>query len=150
MFVNPLPCPCIYLQIDEKQRSWLDLEIKWWLWLKYMDDFFFIWTEVEDKLAGFLNCLNSFHPNLEFLCENSKPSVNFLDLNVTNFSRLSPCSTFLVSIVNDKLETDLYYQPTDCYQFHHFNSAHLFHNKKLIVYSQGSRIKRLCSSSLIF
>ena len=55
-----------------------------------------------------------------------------------------------VSIVDNKLETDLFCKPTDCHQFLHFNSAHPFHNKKSIVYSQGLRIKRLCSSPLTF
>ena len=35
-------------------------------------------------------------------------------------------------------------------QFLEFNSAHPTHIKKSIVYSQGLRIKRLCSSSLAF
>ena len=55
-----------------------------------------------------------------------------------------------VSIVDNKIETDLYCKPTDCHQFLHFNSAHPFHNKKSIVYSQGLRIKRLCSSPVAF
>ena len=55
-----------------------------------------------------------------------------------------------VSIVDNKIETDLYCKPTDCHQFLHFNSAHPFHDKKSIVYSQGLRIKRLCSSPVAF
>ena len=54
------------------------------------------------------------------------------------------------SIVDNKLETDLFCKPTDCHQFLGFNSAHPFHSKKSIVYSQGLRIKRLCSSPLTF
>ena len=44
----------------------------------------------------------------------------------------------------------MYCKPTECHQFLHFNFAHPFHNKNSIVYSQGLRIKRLCSSPLIF
>ena len=55
-----------------------------------------------------------------------------------------------VSIIDNKIETDLYCKPTDCHQFLHFNSAHPFHNKKSIVYSQGLRIKILCSSPVAF
>ena len=29
-------------------------------------DIFFIWTESKNKLEGFLQCLNTFHPNLKF------------------------------------------------------------------------------------
>ena len=125
-FVPPYAC----LFMDKIENDFFDSEIvKPWLWLRYIDDILFIWTEGEDKL---LNCLKNFHPNLKFTHEKSKSSVNFLDVSV--------------SIVDNKLETDLFCKPTDCDQFLHFNSAHPFRNKKSIVYSQGLRIKRLYSS----
>ena len=104
--------------------------------VKIIDDIFFIWTKGEDKLEGFLNRLINFHPNLKFTHEKSKSLVNFFDVSV--------------SIVDNKLETDLFCKPMDCHQLLHFNSAHPFHNKKSIVCSQGLCIKRLCSSPLTF
>ena len=84
------------------ENDFLDSEIvKPWLWLRYIDDIFFIWTEGEDKLEGFLNHLNNFYPNLKFTLEKSKSSFNFLDVSV--------------SIVDNKLETDLFCKPTDCH-----------------------------------
>ena len=74
-------------------------------------------SEGEDKRHGFPNRLNHFHPNLRMKNRNVS-----------------------VSIVYNKLETDLFCKPTDCHQFLHLNSAHPFHDKKLIVYSQ-----RFCS-----
>ena len=66
--------------MDRIENGSLDSEIvKSWLWLRYIDDIFFIWTEGEDKLEGFLNRLNNFHPNLKFTLEKSKSSVNFLE-----------------------------------------------------------------------
>ena len=50
--------------------------------------------------------------------------------------------------VNGK--TDLYSEPTDCHQFVEFNSALPIHIKKSIVYNQGLRIERLCSSLYAF
>ena len=129
------PYGCLFM--DRVENEFLDSElVKPRLWLRYIDDVFFIWTESEEKLKGFLNRLNDFHPNLKFTHEKSKSSVSFLDVSV--------------SIVDNKIETDLYCKPTDCHQFLHFNSAHPFHNKKSIVYSQGLRIKRLCSSPVAF
>ena len=129
------PYACLFM--DWVENEFLDSElVKPWLWLRYIDDVFFIWTESKEKLEGFLNRLNDFHPNLKFTHEKSKSSVNFLDVSV--------------SIVDNKIETDLHCKPTDCHQFLHFNSAHPFHNKKSIVYSQGLRIKRLCSSPVAF
>ena len=129
------PYACLFM--DRKENDFLDSEIvKPWLWLRYIDDIFFIWTEGEDKLEGFLNHVNNFYPNLKFMLEKSKSSFNFLDVSV--------------SIVDNKLKTDLFCKPTDCHQFLHFNSAHPFHNKKSFVYCQGLLIKRLCSSPLTF
>ena len=102
--------------MDRVENKFLDSEIvKPWLWLGYMDDIFFIWAEGEDKLEGFLNRLNNFQPNLKLTHEKSKPSVNFLNVSV--------------SIADNKHDTDLFFKPTECHQFLHFNSVHLFHNK---------------------
>ena len=117
-FAPPYTC----LIMDRIENEFLYSEIvKPWLWLRHIDDIFFIWTEGEDKLEGFLNRLNNFHPNLKFTHGESKSSLNFLDVSV--------------SIVDNKFETDLFCKPTDCHQFLHFNSAHPFHNKKSIAYS---------------
>ena len=102
------------------------------VWLRYIDDIFFISNESEEKLDEFLENLNNFHPNLKFTCGKFKNSVNFLDVKV--------------SLIYQHLETDLYCKPTDCHQFLDFSSAHLIHIKKSIVFSQGLRIKRLLPS----
>ena len=80
--------------------------------------------------------LYAFHPNSKFTHDKSKVSINFLDVTV--------------SINGEEFETDLYCKPTDCHRFLEFSSAHPIHNKKLIVYSQGVRTKRLCSKNDTF
>ena len=76
------PYACLFM--DRIENVFLDSEIvKSWLWLRYIDDKFYIWTDGEDKLEGFLNRLNNFHPNLKFTYQNSKSSVNFLHVSVT-------------------------------------------------------------------
>ena len=82
-------------------------------------------------MDSFLERLNTFHPDIKFTHERSKTEINFLDLTVRK--------------AGDRLITDLYCKPTDCPQYLAFNSAHPFHCKKSIVYSQGLRVKRLCS-----
>ena len=70
--------------LDRIENDFLDSEnVKPWLWLRYITDIFFIWTEGEDKLEGFLNRLSNFHPNLKFTHQKSKFSVNFLDVSVS-------------------------------------------------------------------
>ena len=106
------------------------------LWLKYIDNVFFIWTESEEKLEEFLENLKNLHTSLKFTSEKSKKSVNFLDVTV--------------SFIDQNLKIDLYCNPTNCPQFLDFNSAHPIHIKKSIVYSQGLPIKRLRSYIVAF
>ena len=126
------PYACIFMdrmetEILEKKR------LKPWVWLRYIDDIFFVWTHGEDKLDEFLERLNSFHPNLKFTSERSEQKLNFLDVTV--------------QLSNNKFVTDLYCKPTDCHQYLHYNSCHPEHMKKTSVYSQRLRIRRFCSEN---
>ena len=49
---------------------------------RYIDDIFFIWTHGNDKLAKFLDDLNSFDSNIKFTHGSSKDNIIFLDLIV--------------------------------------------------------------------
>ena len=76
------PYACIFM--DEVETEFLkSQELQPFLWLRYIDDIFFIWTHGEEKLTQFLNELNNFHSNLKFTYETSSCTVNFLDLNVS-------------------------------------------------------------------
>ena len=123
------PYACLFM--DKVETDFLDNEeVKPWLWLRYIDDIFFVWTEDSGSLKKFLDRLNDFKlNNLKFTYEFSTKSVNFLDVKV--------------GIENKAFVTDLYTKPTDCHQFLHYDSAHPTHIKNSIVYSQGLRVSRL-------
>ena len=74
-------------------------ELQTFLWLRYIDDVFFIWTRGTQELYSFTNQLNKFHPNLSFTYETSEERVNFLDLKV--------------SLRNGAISRDIYLKPTD-------------------------------------
>ena len=110
---------CIFM--DKVEINFLETQVvKPLVWLRYMDNIFFIWNEREEKLDEFLENLNNFHPNLKFTSEKSKRSVNFFDVKV--------------SLIDQHFETDLYCKPTDCHQFLDFNSAHPINIKKSDLY----------------
>ena len=115
------PYACIY--IDEVEQKFLETQSKNPLiWLSYIDDIVFIWTHGEQELERFLKDLNNFTPNLSFTHEAaSKNCVPFLDLKV--------------KLIDCKLETDLYMEPTDCHQYLHYLSSHHEHTKRSIIYS---------------
>ena len=56
-------------------------EIKPWVWKRFIDDIFFIWTDTEENLDKFLEDLNKFHPSLRFAYEKSREKINFLDVH---------------------------------------------------------------------
>ena len=121
--------------MDKVEIDFLERQaVKPFVWLRYIDDIFFICNESEEKLDLFLENLNNFHPNLKFTSKKSKKSVNLLDVTI--------------SLIGQHLETDLYCKSTDCHQFLDFNSLHPIHIKKSIVFSQGLSIKRLSSSNV--
>ena len=106
------------------------------VWFRYIDDIFFIWKHGKEKLKIFLNSLNEFDPCIKFTYESDKESIEFLDIKV--------------SLRNGKVFTDLYVKPTDRHQYLHYLSAHPYHTKKSVIFSQTLRISRLCSSEKDF
>ena len=44
----------------------------------------------------------------------------------------------------------MYVKPTDRHQYSHYLSAHQYHTKKSVVFSQALRISRLCRSKNYF
>ena len=100
-------------------------------WYRYIDDIF--WPHGEDELERFTRHLNS---TIKFTIEKSRTAVNFLDTTV--------------SLENNRLETNLFVKPTNRNNYLPFDSAHLYHCKKGLPYSQFIWIRRICSKPLDF
>ena len=76
------PYACIFMNEVETEIL-KSKELQPFLWLRYIDDIFFMWTHGKEKLTQFLNELNNFRSNLKFTYETSSCTVNFLDVNVS-------------------------------------------------------------------
>lgn len=60
---------CIFKGKVEKE--FLEAEDKKpWVWLRCINNIYFIWTESENNFIGFLQRSNGFHPNIKFTHEN--------------------------------------------------------------------------------
>ena len=101
------------------------------VWFMYIDDIFCIWTHGKEHLETFLQELNNFNPDLQFTYESNEKEIPFLDLKV--------------KLNEGKISTDLCIKSTDRHQYLHFTLSHPNHTKRSIVYSQGLRVKRICS-----
>ena len=107
------------------------------VWLRFIDDIFFIWEDGQESLDVFLKHLNQVHNSIKFTYETSRERVNFLD-------------TWIQVNKEGKIDTDLYTKPTDSNNYLHYTSAHPTHNKKGIPYGQFLRLRRICSDEKSF
>ena len=101
------------------------------IYIRYIDDLFFVWKGSEQDLIKFFKEINEIHPTIKFDYVYSRKSVNFLDTKVT--------------IDGKKLSTSLYTKPTDRKAYLHARSYHPQSTKKAIPYSQAARIRRICT-----
>ena len=127
------PSYAILFMDDFETRFLQTCEKKPWIWWRYIDDIFLIWEHGETELTEFLEKLNSFHPTIKFTSQQSRGTLNFLDVE-------------LVVREDGTLSTDLYVKPTDTHQYLHSSSCHPYHCKKAIAYSQTLRLNRICSN----
>ena len=59
------------------------LELKPYLWWRYIDDIFFLWKHGEKKIKEFIEHLNGKHPAIKFKAEWSQTMINFLDVTIS-------------------------------------------------------------------
>ena len=82
-----------------------EIELKPYLWWRYIDDIFFLWEHREEKLKKFIEYLNEKHLTIKFTAEWFQTSINILDVSV--------------SFIDGKITTDLYVKATDSHQYLH-------------------------------
>ena len=107
------------------------------IWIRYIDDMFFILMHGEAKLKEFIDHLNSSHDTIKFTSEHSRDSISFINVQVT----LSEGGV---------LSTYLFCKPTDTHQYLHDMSCDQWHTKKAIPYSQALRYRWICSEDRFF
>ena len=69
-------------------------KIKPYIWWRYLDDIFMIWTGNENELKEFIDYSNNLSPTIKFTSEHSSTSIAFLDTSIY--------------IKDGKISTDLY------------------------------------------
>ena len=85
-------------ELEEEILS--EIELKPYLWWRYIDDIFFLWEHGEEKLKEFIEHLNEKHQTIKFTAEWSQTSIKFLDVTVSliggNISTL-PHVTYIIA-----------------------------------------------------
>ena len=73
------------LFMDRLERQLIsDASVNPYLWLRYTDDIFMVWTGSEEELSEFLNYINEAHATIKFTWTWSRERVNYLDVQVMN------------------------------------------------------------------
>eukprot|EP00061_Rhincodon_typus_P003410 g20017.t1 len=106
------------------------------LFLRYIVDCIGATSCSHEELEQFIPFTNPFHPNLKFTQTISDTSLSFLDLSV--------------SISGDRLETNIYFKPTDSHSNLEYTSSHPPSCKNAIPYSQLLCLCRICSQDKAF
>ena len=118
----------------EKVKKDLDIELP--LYLRFIDDIFFVFPYSESKLEEFMQLANSFHKTIKFTEEHSTDKVIFLDTYVKRHKT--------------GLYTDLYTKETATHSYLMYDSCHPKHCVTKGPYSQFLRIRRNCSMDADF
>ena len=89
-------------------------KFKQYIWLRYLDDNFCVWTERLDKLKELFSLLNEFHPSVKFTMDYSKNSIKlsikFLDVN---YSKVNQEKLYKAAYLKNQLT------PTSIYMLHY-------------------------------
>ena len=107
------------------------------LYLRYIDDVFFVWVGDKASLDTFINFCKSYSEmkqmasKITFKARYSSKSVEFLDMNV--------------KLENNRITTDLFSKPTAKHQYLHRSSFHAPTTIRSLPKTQFIRLRRLCS-----
>ena len=94
-------------------------------YFRFLDDIFHKWLENFD-IKKFYDLINSLDEDLKFIFENPSRTLNFLDIQL--------------KIVNDALVFDIYYKPTNSFNYLTYSSCHPSHTKNNIALSLAKQI----------
>ena len=106
------------------------------VYIRYINDIFMIWTEGKGSLKEFLKHCNRQNKHIQFTESEARTTIPFLDVSV--------------SLQNEKLHTDLYCKPTDKHRSLYYTSCHPEHTKNSLPYSIALRLHRICSTDELF
>ena len=126
----------VFMDHFERKFMYPFIKIFSLIYLKFIDDVFFIWTGSKTDLQNFLNELNTKYPLIKFEYEISKEKISFLDTEIY--------------IKNNKLHTKIFRKKTDHQTFLNINSEHPKLLKSSVPYTQTLRIKKICSTKKDF
>lgn len=105
-------------------------------YFRYLDDIFIIWQHSLEEFDAFFQILNSHESNINLKQTISDKSINFLDIIVYKGPQF---------LEHKRLDTKVYFKPTDTHELLHKSSYHPKHTFRSVVKSQLIRYHRICT-----
>lgn len=121
---------------DWEHEALLKCEKKPLFYVRYIDDIFGIWTHSAEDFRIFIDTLSSHHESINLDPTLESNQINFLDTIIYKHPDF---------IQTGKLDTKVFFKPTDTHALLHKKSFHPKHVFKGILKSQLLRFSRLCS-----
>ena len=122
----------IFMHFFELEKIFNNPEIiKPYLYKRFIDDIFMIWTQSRDELTEFINILNNCHNSIKFTASISDSRVEFLDT--------------IVYLEQGMLKTELFIKPTNPLAYLLRTSYHPRHTFNSLPYGEFLRTRRNCS-----
>ena len=113
-------------EFNQTFRLYLETNFK-----RFLDDCFLIFKQQEKDLDNFHQLLNNLHPSIKYTIDKNRRQISFLDTLIINN--------------NGKVETDIYYKPTDSKQYLLYTSCHPKHTRNSIPYNLARRLRLIIS-----
>ena len=110
-------------------------------YMRYLDDIFGIWPGSREQFEVFVDTLNQHDPSIKVEYEIDKDSINFLDTTIYKGPKYHK---------ENKLDSKVYFKPTDTHAVLHRESFHPQHTFRGIIKSQLLRFQRICTEECEF
>ena len=101
-------------------------------YFRFLDDIIHEWLRSFD-IHSLYELINSLDPDLQFTMNEISSTSNFLDITVT--------------AIEEKLYFNIYYKPTNSFNYLKYTSCHPKHTKKNISLSLGRRVVKIVSEN---
>lgn len=108
---------------------------------RYLDDIFIIWPHTVDEFEQFFHLLNNHRESIKFQQTISDTSIDFLDVTIYKGNNYK---------YYKKLDTKVFFKPTDTHELLHKSSFHPKHTFAGIIKSQLIRYWKICSDTECF
>lgn len=103
------PCSILFVAgLEEHLRC--DIDLRSYIWLRYIDDIFPIWEHGEESLKFFLQKINSIHREIKFTADWSYSLVNLRDVNVIPRRYNTKYCIFVAILKDEKIISDFVYK----------------------------------------